>query len=93
LSELRRVKYVERLGAKLHFHLLLNREILEQRHIEIDSARSEQNIAPGVGVSEGRRSGECGIVEPAVDRALTGRQRAVGGAIGPAGAAVRGRCL
>ena len=66
LSELRSVEGVKGFGAKLQFHFLVDRKILEERRVEINAAWSEKNIAAGAPIGEWRRGRESGAVEPIV---------------------------
>jgi len=57
-SELRVVEYIERFSAEFEPHLFANHEILEQRHIPIDTAGSEERVAAEISISVRRGSGE-----------------------------------
>src|SRR5262245_2538193 len=63
--KLRRVKDIEKLRAELNFHLFRNREVLEQREIEVHAARSVENVSSRVPVLKLRRLHERSGIKPA----------------------------
>src|SRR5205814_5885898 len=50
IAEVRMIQEVEELGAELQFQTLFDREILEQRVIDVEQARPMQNVAARVAI-------------------------------------------
>lgn len=62
-APLRMVEDVECLRAKLEVHLFVNREVLEEAHIEVCAMRQVENVATRVAIRKPLRSGEGVAVE------------------------------
>ena len=58
-AELRMIEDVEGFRAELNFHLFPDGEVFEERHVPVPAARSKQDVAPGIAISVGGRTGKC----------------------------------
>ena len=93
--ELWRVEDVEKLSSELNFHLFRNREVLEQREIEVHAARSIENVPSRVPVLKLRGLNERSRIEPSAGSRII--NSATSNSIWPAGGVHsrtrQGRCV
>ena len=84
-AELRMVEGIERLEPELEAQLLRNREVLEQRQVEVVDAGRAQDVATGAAKDARRWLREGALVEPLVN-STSGSALRVADEVRPVGA-------